>query len=472
MVESSVMKSDDELCFLPVSTLVEQVATRKISRAELVDAYLTRIEGLNGKANAFIDVYATEARLAAQAADLAAASGTSLGPFHGIPVAIKDLVEIEGRITTGGSAQWRERRSTVTASLARRMVQTGLVFLGKTQTVELAYSGWGINPALGTPWNPWDPDAHRIPGGSSSGSAVAVATGLAPWAVGTDTGGSVRLPAAFCGLTGLKTSLGQIPVDGILPLSKTFDTVGPIARSVLDVACLYGLMQENSRNSEWTNLGPKEARNKIEGGVKGLKLARMPEVEREGVDEVILDAYDQSIETLRMLGAEIMDIALPFCFTDCAEPHRTIVNAEAYVNYQGLVEDEESLIDPFIRRGVMAGRAVLASSYLMAFNRIKELRSAMSCAMDGIDALLTPMTEMAALPLEGLDKNRPPSRLARFVNALGMSAVALPNGFTSAGLPTSLQIVCRDRQEVMALRVGYAYQQATNWHLRRPDQSG
>src|SRR3977135_2144761 len=178
--------------FATVTELSTAFARRTLSPVDVVDTLPSRIERRNPKRHAVIDVAASDARLAAEAADRAIRSGHAVGPLHGVPIALKDLVDLEGRITTGGSMVWRERRSPVTATLARRLIAAGMIVLGKTHTVEFAMGGWGTNQHLGTPWNPWDPEGGRTPGGSSSGSGVSVAAGLAPWAIGTDTGGSVR----------------------------------------------------------------------------------------------------------------------------------------------------------------------------------------------------------------------------------------------------------------------------------------
>src|SRR5262247_3463677 len=193
--------------------------------------------------HAFIAVYDADARLAAEAADKAIRSGHRIGPLHGVPIALKDLVDLQGRVTTGGSKVWAERVSPTTATLAQRLIAAGMIVLGKTHTVEFAMGSWGTNTHMGTPRNPWDPAVHRTPGGSSSGSGVAVAAGLAPIAIGTDTGGSVRLPAAWCGIVGLKVTVGRISTYGVLPLSSTLDTPGPLARSVEDAAILFNVLQ-------------------------------------------------------------------------------------------------------------------------------------------------------------------------------------------------------------------------------------
>src|ERR1700719_3671373 len=228
---------------LPAHVMSDEIAAGRVSPVDIVDAALARIGAQDQKLHAFVEVYDKEARLTADAAEKAIRSGHRIGPLHGIPIALKDLIEIEGRVTTGGSQVWRERRSAYTATVAQNLIAAGLIVIGKTHTVEFAMGGWGTNQHRGTPWNPWDREVARTPGGSSSGSGVAVAAGFAPWAIGTDTGGSVRLPASWCGLSGLKTTIGQVSTYGILPLAPSLDTPGPMARTVEDAALLYSVMQ-------------------------------------------------------------------------------------------------------------------------------------------------------------------------------------------------------------------------------------
>jgi aspartyl-tRNA(Asn)/glutamyl-tRNA(Gln) amidotransferase subunit A len=207
-----------------VTELSQAFAARTLSPVDAVDALLERIARRDPLLHSFIAVYADDARLAAEGADRAIRSGHRMGPLHGVPIALKDLVDLEGRVTTGGSKVWANRVSPVTATLAERAIAAGMIVLGKTHTVEFAMGSWGTNTHMGTPRNPWDLAVHRTPGGSSSGSAVAVAAGLAPIAIGTDTGGSVRLPAGWCGIVGLKVTAGRISTYGVLPLSFTLDT--------------------------------------------------------------------------------------------------------------------------------------------------------------------------------------------------------------------------------------------------------
>ena len=269
--------SNTDPALAPAHVMSAEIGAGRLSPVDIVDAALERIHQADGKLHAFVEVYDKEARLAAEAADKAIRSGHRIGPLHGIPIALKDLIEIEGRVTTGGSQVWRERRSSYTATLAKRLIAAGLIVIGKTHTVEFAMGGWGTNQHRGTPWNPWDPAVARTPGGSSSGSGVAVAAGFTPWAIGTDTGGSVRLPASWCGLTGLKTTIGRVSTYGILPLAPTLDTPGPMARSVIDAVLLYNAMQgPDPLDPRTRGIPPDDPMPMLERGLRGLPLARMP----------------------------------------------------------------------------------------------------------------------------------------------------------------------------------------------------
>jgi len=455
--------------FLPAHVLAMEIGAHRLSPVDLVDAFLERIRAGDHKLHAFVEVYTEEARLAAEAADKAIRSGHKIGPLHGIPIALKDLIEIEGRVTTGGSLVWRDRRSTVTATLARRLIAAGLIVIGKTHTVEFAMGGWGTNQHRGTPWNPWDPTTARTPGGSSSGSGVAVAAGLAPWAIGTDTGGSVRLPASWCGLSGLKTTIGRVSTYGILPLSPTLDTPGPLARSVDDTALLYSVMQgPDPFDPRTRGITPCDPLPTLRRGARGLRLARMPETERDGVDGEVLAAYDAALESLARLGAKIVTTDLPCRFADYTGLTARIIGAEGYFLLADLIDDMSLPIDEAVRPRIAAGRGISARDYLTALRDREEAKRQFAVALADVDALLTPTTQTAAVPLDAVDQTTTPAHFTRFVNFLDLCALAVPNGFTAIGLPISLQIVCRGYDEATALRIGWAYQQASHWHERRP----
>ena len=455
---------------LEAVALAGEIAARRLSPVEDVEAHLARIAAQEPKLQAFTEVYADDARLAAEGADRAIRSGHAVGPLHGVPVVLKDLIDLAGRITMGGSAAHRARRASATATIAQRLIGQGMIVLGKTHTVEFAYGGWGTNQHLGTPWNPWDLAVARTPGGSSSGTGVAVAARLAPWGIGTDTGGSVRLPASFCGLTGLKVTVGRVSTHGIVPLSATLDTPGPLGRSVADVAMLYrAISGPDTLDPSTRGIDPVDSLPGLRRGVRGLRLARMPRVEREGVSPEMLSAYDAALERFERLGAEIEDIVLPFRFADLMTAQASAVtNAEAYCVNGHLAEDPASPLGDAVRARILAGASVTAQDYLQTQRLRRDLQRQFLSAMEGFDALLTPTTETAAIPLAEVDESRLPSRFTRFGNLLDLCALALPSGFTETGLPLSLQITCRGYDEAMALRVGYAFQAVTEWHLQAP----
>ena len=455
--------------FRPAHTLATEIGARRLSPVDLVDECIARIARLEPRLQAFVSINAARARLAAEAADKAIRAGHAVGPLHGIPIAIKDLVEIEGEIAMGGTAAWRNRIAPHTATLMRRLMAAGMINLGKTHTVEFAYGGWGTNQHLGTPWNPWDGSTHRTPGGSSSGSGVAVAARMAPCAIGTDTGGSVRIPAAWNGVTGLKTTIGRISTFGVLPLSPTLDTPGPITRDVEDAALLLAVLQgEDSRDRRTLGVHDVEPMADLRRGVKGLRLARLPNDERDGIDVEVLAAYDRSVDALASLGAEIVDVTLPSRFADLGAINGRIMSAEAYAALAELVDDNAQPLDQDVRPRVRAGATISSRDYLVALAERERMKASFDAAIEGVDALLTPTAVTPALPVASIDQNTTPAMFTRWVNFLDLCAAAVPNGFTVGGLPTSMQIVCRGYAEPLALRIGYAYQAAHDWHLRVP----
>ena len=466
--------SSGDPSLLSAQRLASEISTGRLSPIAAVEGFLARIAAQNQQLHAYIAVYDDTARLAAEAADKAIRSGHAVGPLHGVPIALKDLIDLEGKVTTGGSAVWRERRSTVTATLAKKLIAAGMIVLGKTHTVEFAMGGWGTNQHMGTPWNPWDPKVPRTPGGSSSGSGVAVASGMAPWAIGTDTGGSVRLPASWCGLTGLKTTIGRVSTYGILPLAPSLDTPGPMARSVEDAALLFSVMQGTDPLDRLTLSAPPpcDPFPTLRRGIKGLRLARMPTSERDGCSADMLTAYDGAIEVLARLGAEIVEVKLPIAFADATVATGRIIGSEAYRLEGDIVDDMSLPVDPAVRPRIQLGRDIRAHQYLAALAERDRMKAEFLAALDGIDALLTPTTQTPAMPVDEIDQDTTPAHFTRFFNLLEMCALSIPDGFTASGLPLSLQIACHPYDEATALRIGWAYQQATDWHERRPPGFG
>jgi aspartyl-tRNA(Asn)/glutamyl-tRNA(Gln) amidotransferase subunit A len=458
-----------DLAKLPLHTLAAKLKSRSVSPIDIVSACLERIAKLDSRLHAFVEVYDKEARLAAEGAEKAIRSGHAVGPLHGIPIALKDVVELEGRLTTGGSAVWRDRRSSRTATLAQKLISAGMIIIGKTHTVEFAFGGWGTNQHLGTPWNPWHTDIHHTPGGSSSGSGVAVASGMVPCAIGTDTGGSVRVPAAWCGVTGLKATIGRISTYGVLPLSQTLDTPGPMTRCIEDAAVLLRVMQgADPRDPRTLALRDIDPLPTLRRGVKGLRLGRMAAAERTGVTAEVLTAYDRSLDQLATLGADIVDLAMPRSFREYGNASGHIMAAEAYALLSGIVDNNEYALDKAVRPRIRAGATISSREYLKALAEREQLKLEFAAATEQVDAILAPVTMTPAIPIDSVDQSTTPAFFTRWVNFLDLCGVAVPNGFSPSGLPLSLQIVCRGGEEAMALRIGWAWQNATDWHEHIP----
>lgn len=428
-----------------------------------VERLLGAIDELDPTLEAWQVVYADEARDAARAATTAIRSGHRVGPFHGVPFALKDIVDVEGRITTAGSKAWSQRISPATAEIAKRLLAAGGILLGKTKTVEFALGGWGTNQHMGTPRNPWDATDHRVPGGSSSGSGVAVASGMASCAIGTDTGGSVRLPAGLCGIVGLKTTEGRLPTDGIVPLSHTLDTPGPMARSVADAALMYDVL--TGRNSvdidtDWRNTSGLY--RELQRGVRGLRLGAIPDTERAMTEPDVLADYDRALDTLANLGAEISVFTPPLPFDEMKEMTFVIVTAEAYFHHSVLYDDPSAPLDEACRARGLPGKHQTAHDYVAAQQQRAVDTSEFLAAMAPFDAMLTPTTPMTAPTHADVNEDLTPAHFTRAGNYLGLCGLSLPAGLSPQGLPTGLQILGRANAEELVLRIGSAFEAAND----------
>ncbi|WP_394845314.1 amidase [Pendulispora brunnea] len=438
---------------LTVRELRRKIASRQLSPVEVVDAYLAKIHAQDAKYHAFTDVYEDEARQDAERALMT--RGGWRGPLYGLPIVVKDLFHIAGRNTAAGSWHWRHRVSQSTAGAIADLQRSGAIVLGKTHTVELGLGTTGTNQHFGTPRNPWMDGAHYAPGGSSSGSAVAVAAGLSPWAVGTDTGGSIRIPAAWCGVVGLKPTVGRVSLDGVVPLSATLDSVGMIARTVEDVALLYRAMR----------------RGRITPTKTAFRVGCLPECEREPVEPSVLKAYDDALGVFSDVGIPVLDVKFPKRLTYYIERNSTIAMFEAAVRYGRLAHDPEVPLDERVRGCLQAGSQMAREDYDAALWELPLLRAQFDRLFDRVDAIVTPTTQTVARPVDGVDDANPPNLFTRFVNLLGLCALALPCGFSLEGLPCSIQIICRAQNEETMLRIAAMYQRATPWHRCRPGHS-
>jgi aspartyl-tRNA(Asn)/glutamyl-tRNA(Gln) amidotransferase subunit A len=406
----------------------------------------------------FFDAARAAAARAEEALGRGGAGEPLHGPLHGLPIAVKDLFHISGHTTSAGSRVWIDRRSDQTAAAVALVNRGGAIILGKTHTVELGLGTTGVNQHLGTPRNPWRWAEHHAPGGSSSGSAVAVAAGASPWSLGTDTGGSVRIPAAWCGVVGFKPSFGQISLAGVVPLSPTLDSVGFITRSVGDAGLLYSALRPGEP------LAPPIAGR--------ARLARLPEHELCAAEPAVLRAYEDALRVFSELGVEVIDVPLPRRLQEYDERNSTITMFEAARQYGRLAADPRAPLDDRVRSCIEAGSRMTIEEYGAACRELPRLRVEFERSLAAVDGLVTPTTQHVAPRLVDIENSPPPNAFTRFVNLLGACAIAVPCGFCPGGLPCSLQIICKAGAERELLRIAAAFEAATPWHRARPPEPG
>jgi aspartyl-tRNA(Asn)/glutamyl-tRNA(Gln) amidotransferase subunit A len=459
---------------LTLTELSAGLAAKRFSSREIADALLGRIAKADGKLHAFTEVYATEARALADATDKARAARFPLGPLLGLPIVYKDLCDIAGRIGTGGSKMFEKRMATETSNTVERLTAAGMVPLGKLHMVEFAFGGWGTNPLMGAPWNPWDLKTHRVPGGSSSGTGVAVAARLAPAGIGSDTGGSVRIPSAFNGLVGLKVTFGRIGLSGTILLSWSLDSIGPMARCVEDCALLLNALAAADPRDPTTLGQPLEDFTLATkpGSIEGMRIAlpdnsQLPDFMHPDVTK----AWQAAGRTFESLGATIEAVRLPDWFFDLSRPAGTIIASEAYALHRDYIEDASMAIGPGVRARAQAARSFVPGAYAEEMRAMADRRRAFTEWAKPYDAILLPTMAVPAIPLAEVDESSPiPGFLTRPANYLGQCSLAMPSG-QSGGLPVGIQIVGKPFAERDVLRLGKAFQDATDFHRHAPDLS-
>lgn len=458
----------DDLHFLSARELAARYRRREVSPVEVTECFLERIDRHQARTKAYITVTADRARADAKAAETALMAGNDVGPLHGIPVALKDLCDTAGIRTTSGSRGREDHVPEASSTVAKRLARAGTVLLGKTNMVEFAFGPFGVNTHFGTPPNPWDPE--RVPGGSSSGSGVAVSAGLTTGAIGTDTGGSVRIPAAYCGIVGLKPTFGRVGTAGVTPLSWTLDSVGPMARSVADAACLFEAIA-GPEPGDPTALGPP-----CEGVVAGLSrdvagmrvgLAQSPLF--EGADPEVADLVMAAVAHLDGLGVRVEEIAFPEAEQAEREADNLVLlRAEAYAYHREILSARPQGYSERVRSRLKLDANVSAPDLVDIQRRRADLMRSAAARMADLDALVAPTMLTTAPRLADLDKGEPTRLVTRLVNWLGLCAVSVPCGFASDGLPAGLQLIGRPLEEGRILRLAYGYEQSTAWHRRTP----
>ncbi|BAB54447.1 Glu-tRNA(Gln) amidotransferase subunit A (plasmid) [Mesorhizobium loti] len=441
--------------FWSIEQLSERFARRELSSVEAVTELVRRIAALDGRLHAFCQVDEDGALARARAADEARANGNSTSPLLGVPLAVKDIFDQAGHGTHAGSNALNDRLPIRSANAVEKLESAGMIAIGRTNMVEFAYGGWGTNQVQGAPCNPWGLDTHVVAGGSSSGSAVAVAGGFAPAALGTDTGGSIRTPAAWCGIVGLKTSVGLVGRGGVVPLCPTHDSVGPMTRTVRDAALLLeAMVGSDPRDVATWHVPSVRSLTTIEDGVKGLRIGMLHERDLAGVEPDIRMLHDRAIADLTALGAQFHKIALPLSISDYLGRGGDIMSVESYAFLSAYVEHPDSPVDPVIAERISRGRDISGPAYYRLLETRRLAQIGFQEAAAGFDAFVAPGSHRSPVPLGEVDESQPPNHFGRLVNYLDLASLVVPVGLTSNGLPAGLQIVVRKFDDALALRIG------------------
>ncbi len=465
--------SEDELSHLTIEQAARLLRMKKLSPVELTEAALARIERWNPGLNAFLTVVADRARRDARTAEREIFRGGWRGPLHGIPVSLKDNFWTRGIRTTAGSKILADFVPASDSDVAARLANVGAILLGKTNMHEFAYGITSENPHYGPVRNPWARD--RMAGGSSGGSAVGVATGMCFGSFGTDTGGSIRIPSALCGIVGLKPTFGLVSVAGVIPLAESLDHVGPIARSVTD-ACI--LLEAIAGKYPTPSAAP-DYRKLPRIRPRRIRLGWPDRYFFDRVDREVCERIDAAVKTFRSLGARMEEVSLAG-LAESVESSTNIALSEAthYHQSQGYFPARAQDYGEDVRSRLEMGGKVRAVDYLRALTVQRELAKEFDNAFERVDAILAPASPIPAPRLGeievmvGGEKETVRSALVRVnrpANFTGHPAISIPCGFTRDGLPAGLQLIGPRWSESRLLAIALAYEEATDWHKRRPD---
>jgi aspartyl-tRNA(Asn)/glutamyl-tRNA(Gln) amidotransferase subunit A len=466
-----------DLVWSSMGELARLVATKAVSPLEIVEAHLDRIAALDGTLKSYITVMGDSARAAARAAEARVMAREELGPLHGVPVGLKDLYCTKGVKTTGGSRILGDWVPAEDATVVTRLAAAGAIMLGKLNMHEFAYGPEGINVHYGTAWNPWDRATHRICGGSSSGSGAAVAAGLCPGALGSDTGGSIRIPSSLCGLTGIKPTYGRVSRAGALPLAWSLDHVGPMCRSAADCALMLGAMAGHDPRDPSTSVLPvPDYRAALTGQVKGLRIGLLRRFFLETAGAPQRQAVEQAVKAIEGLGASVREVSLEQ-MKYAAGVAAAVISVESYAYHEAWLKTRGPEYGSDVRERLLVGAFVSGADYLKGQRVRRLIRDEVDEVLGGVDVLIAPTVPIAATEVgasEAEVNGRRESvrasliRYTRPFNASGHPAASVPCGFTADGLPIGMQVIGRSFDEATVLRVADAYQRVTDWHTRRP----
>ena len=444
--------------WLSIEEALAEIRAGRLTAQALVEACGQQIARLNPELGAFVHVIE---------APLSQASGT--GRLAGIPIAVKDLFETKGYPTTAGTLFFKDHISDTDAVVVERLRGEGAVILGKTNTHEIALGVTTVNPHYGTTRNPWD--TARIAGGSSGGSTVAVAAGMALAALGTDTGGSIRIPASLCGIVGLKPTYGRVSVRGVFPLSWNLDHVGPLTRTVRDAAIMLQILAGYDPEDPFSIDQPvDDFLVNIEEGVRGWRIAIGTGAFVENTEAEVLQAVEAAAKTFEEQGAVVQRVDMTF-LREAALANGLMTPADGAAYYRDQLAEHPEWFGADVRQRLETGRAFTSTEYVLARKTQSEMKQKLGKFFGEYDVLLLPSTPITAPLIEGNDAVEQARRLTRFTspfNLTGLPAISLPCGFDKSGLPVGLQIVAGAWREAWVLRAARAYERASEWGKRRP----
>ena len=461
---------DDDLSFLSLAEAARRIRSRELSPVELTRHCLDRIAAIDGKLNSFVTVTADLAVEQARAAEAALTAGSDVGPLHGVPIALKDLYGTKGVRTTAHSKVLLDNVPAEDAATTALLARAGTVLLGKLAMHEFAFGTPGFDTPFPPARNPWNPE--HVTGGSSSGSGAALAAGLCYGSLGSDTGGSIRIPAAHCGIVGLKPTYGRVSRYGVVPLSWSLDHAGPMARTVEDTALiLAAIAGYDHRDPASADAPVADYTGGLTAGVSGLRLG-VPRAwfdHMEGTDPEVMSAFESALEVLGKLGAELVTLdSEPFI--ESRPVNMTILIAEAYAYHEETLRSRRQDYGEGVRNSVLAGAFYSAADYIQAQRARGELIARFREIFRDVDAVLSPTMARPAGRFDTLDPAaafKTPNYSNAF-NLSGLPAISVPCGFSSEGLPIGLQVAGRAFEEATVLRIAHAYEQATPWHVRHP----
>ncbi len=451
---------------LTITDALNSLNRGDITPQNLAEACSRQINRLNPTLNAYITVIPPEDALKAQ---YPAGTSPLTKTLRNVPIAVKDLFDVEGIRTTIGSRFFADHIAEHDAFVVDKLKQSGAIINGKTNTHEIALGITGNNPHYGTARNPWD--TQRIPGGSSSGSAIAVATGMALGALGTDTGGSIRIPASLCGVVGFKPTRGRVSTRGVFPLSWNLDHVGPLTKCVKDAAVILQVI------SVYDPIDPFSIRmltgdylGHLVDDMEGRKIALGTGEFIETSDPEVLNAVREAAKVFESMGCRVEKVNVDW-MRDAALANKTMTQADGAAVHRERLEEHPDWFGEDIRRRLEDGAKTTSTEYILARRTQSEVRKRCELFFESYDLLLTPTTPIAAPTIEGHDAVEQAGRLTRFTapfNLTGLPALSVPCGFTKEGLPIGLQIVSRAWGDAKALNAGHAFEQATDWHKKFP----